>query len=370
MRIAFVVNNYPPKTGGVETHVHSLAQHLHSLGHEILVITLAEQAETVVNDGIQVVRMREHLRVGDVLGFPSLGTTRRVARLLEEHRIEAVSVHTRFFPMTWIGLRAARRVGAAVVHTEHGSDHVVSPSALISTLSRVVDHTLGRRVLRSADDVLGVSESVTAFVRRLSGREAHVFYNAIDASPSTEGPPRPAEFDRLVFVGRLVAGKGADVFVDLVADLAAVNPATKAIMLGDGPDRGEIEDQVQRSGAQERITLRGRVTPEEVRRELRGSILVNPTTLAEGFQTTLLEALDAGGRVATYDVPGAALLRKQGHPIEVSARKDRDALRDAILAVRDVDATAAPLRGWYWDDRAGEYAEILARSVQGRSRRR
>ncbi|WP_439901628.1 glycosyltransferase family 4 protein [Microbacterium azadirachtae] len=369
MRIAFVVNNYPPKTGGVETHVHSLARHLRSLGHEIVVITLAERAGVAVEDGIEVVRMPEHLRVGDVLGFPSPGATRRIARLLEEHRIDAVSVHTRFFPMTWIGLRAGRRTGAAVVHTEHGSDHVVSPSALISTASRIVDRTLGRRVLRSADAVLGVSESVTAFVRRLSGREARVFYNAIDPSPSTEETGRPGGLDRLVFVGRLVAGKGADVFVDLVADLAATNPAIEAVMLGDGPDRGAIEDLVRRSGVQERVTLRGRVAPEEVRRELRGAILVNPTTLAEGFQTTLLEALDAGGRVATYDVPGAALLQEQGHPVEVSARKDRDALRDAILAVREGDAVAAPLRGWYWDDRAGEYAQILERSVQGRSRR-
>ena len=368
MRIAFVVNNYPPKTGGVETHVHSLARRLRSSGHEILVITLADVAGASSEDGIEVIRMREHLRVGDVLGFPAPGTTRRIARLLKERRIDAVSVHTRFFPMTWIGLRAGRRAGTAVVHTEHGSDHVVSPSALISMASRMVDRTLGRHVLRAADEVLGVSESVTAFVRRLSGREARVFYNAIDASPRPATSERFPRADRLVFVGRLVAGKGADVFVDLVAELAAENPGLESVMLGDGPDRAGIEERILRAGLEARIAVRGRVSAEEVRRELRGAILVNPTTLAEGFQTTLLEALDVDGRVATYDVPGARLLREQGYPVMIAERRDLGALLEAVDAARNADAGDARLHGWYWEDRADEYVETLARSVQGRSR--
>ncbi len=368
MRIAFVVNNYPPKTGGVETHVHSLARRLRSSGHEILVITLADVAGASSEDGIEVIRMREHLRVGDVLGFPSPGTTRRIARLLKERRIDAVSVHTRFFPMTWIGLRAGRRAGTAVVHTEHGSDHVVSPSALISMASCMVDRTLGRHVLRAADEVLGVSESVTAFVRRLSGREARVFYNAIDASPRPATSERFPRADRLVFVGRLVAGKGADVFVDLVAELAAENPGLESVMLGDGPDRAGIEERIRRAGLEARIAVRGRVCAEEVRRELRGAILVNPTTLAEGFQTTLLEALDVDGRVATYDVPGARLLREQGYPVMIAERRDLGALLEAVDAARNADAGDARLHGWYWEDRADEYVETLVRSVQGRSR--
>ncbi|OZB82399.1 MAG: hypothetical protein B7X41_16130 [Microbacterium sp. 14-71-5] len=209
---------------------------------------------------------------------------------------------------------------------------------------------------------------MTAFVRRLSGREARVFYNAIDATPRPAGSERFPPADRLVFVGRLVAGKGADVFVDLVAELAAENPGIEAVVLGDGPDRAELEARIRQAGLEKRIVLRGRVSAEEVRRELRGAILVNPTTLAEGFQTTLLEALDVDGRVATYDVPGARLLREQGYPVMISAGRDLGSLRDAVDAARNAGAGDARLRGWYWDDRAEEYVETLVRSVQGRSR--
>ncbi|MBS1896598.1 MAG: glycosyltransferase family 4 protein [Actinobacteria bacterium] len=369
MRLAFVVNNYPPKVGGVETHVHSLVRRLRGLGHDVLVVTLADEPGTAMEDGVEVIRLREHLRVGDVLGFPALGTSRRLARLLREHDVEAVSVHTRFFPMTWIGLRAGRRAGAAVIHTEHGSDHVVSDSALIATASRLVDRTLGRRVLRSADAVLGVSEAVTSFVRRLSGRSAQVFYNAIDPSPRPETGSRYPAVERLVFVGRLVPGKGADLFVDVVAGLSLDRPHLEAVILGDGPERGSIAERIRAAGQQDRIRLRGRVDADEVRRELRGATLVNPTVLAEGFQTTLLEALDVDGRVATFPVPGAALLREQGYPVEIAAEPTAEALLDAVRRVQRADADTPPLRGWFWGDRAAEYEEILAHVVQGGSRR-
>lgn len=369
MRLAFVVNNYPPKVGGVETHVHSLVRRLRVLGHDVLVVTLADEPRTTREDGVEVIRLREHLRVGDVLGFPTPGTTRRLVRLLREHHVEAVSVHTRFFPMTWIGLRAGRRAGAVVIHTEHGSDHVVSDSALIATVSRMVDRTLGRRVLRSADAVLGVSEAVTSFVRRLSGRSAQVFYNAIDPSPRPEDGSRYPGVERLVFVGRLVPGKGADLFVDVVAELRAVQPGLEAVILGDGPERESIAERIRAAGQQDWIRLRGRVGADDVRRELRGATLVNPTVLAEGFQTTLLEALDVDGRVATFPVPGAELLREQGYPVEIAAEPTVAALLDAVCRAQRADVEAPRLQGWYWADRAAEYEEILVQAVQGGSRR-
>lgn len=366
MRIAFVVNNYPPKVGGVESHVHSLARNLRDLGHEILVVTLSDHAGDATEDGIEVVRLREHLRVGEVLGFPSPGTTRRLVRMLSARGVEAVSVHTRFFPMTWIGVRAARRAGAALVHTEHGSGHVVSDSPLIALASRMVDATLGRWALRRADTALGVSEAVVAFVRRLSGRQAQVFYNAIEPTDRLEDGDAPPRVDHLVFVGRLVPGKGAELFVDAVADLAATAPHATAAILGDGPERDAIAARIRGAGQQGRIVLRGRVSAAEVRKELRGAILVNPTTLAEGFQTTLLEALDVEGRVATFPVPGAQLLREQGHAVEIAAEPTAEALVDAVRRARADHGAPVRLQGWYWQDRAREYAEVVARAVRGR----
>ncbi|WP_292701832.1 glycosyltransferase family 4 protein [Microbacterium sp. 69-10] len=363
MRIAFIVNNYPPRVGGVELHVRNLARGLIAQGHRVLVVTLSDRPGRADDDGIDVVRLREHFRIGDILGFPSAGATRRVARLLKELDIDVVSIHTRFFPMSWVGLRAARRASLPVIHTEHGSDHVVSPSPAIRIGSRAVDLTIGRFVLRQATEVIGVSENVIAFVRRLSGRtDARVFYNAIDAAPAKiDRSPRR----HVVFVGRLVPGKGAEVFVQALAMLAADGVEFTAEILGDGVSADAIAASVVRAGLEGRVTLRGRVELAEVSRSLAGGVLVNPSTLAEGFQTTILEALEVGGSVVSYDLPGVRILREQGFAVDLVEQKNAEALADAIRLRLDSPWTVRPMEGWHWSTRASEYA-LLAADVRRR----
>ena len=359
MRIAFVVNNYPPRTGGVELHVRSLAAELARRGHAVLVVTLGEAPGWSRDGQVEVLTLPEHLRVADVLGFPGPATRRRLTRLLRERGVDVVSVHTRFFPMSFIGWRAARRAGIPVVHTEHGSDHVRSDSRLVSLASRAVDRTLGRAVLRGADRVLGVSEEVTAFVRRLAGVPAAVFFNAIDPRPADEDPgPAPDRPDRFVFVGRVVPGKGWEAFLEVVAAArAAGRPATGEV-LGDGAAMPQLRARIAELGLDGAVAVRGRVPQAEVRRALRGATLVNPTTLAEGFQTTLLEAIAESGRVLTYPVPGAETLRGAGANVTITRHRDVGELVAAAAALLD-DPGAPPPAGLVddltWPARAAQF---------------
>lgn len=345
----------------------SLAKELARQGHEPLVVTLGEEPGWSTDGTMRVLTLPEHFRVADILGFPGLGTRRRLTRLLRDERIEVVSVHTRFFPMSFVGSRAARRARLPLVHTEHGSDHVASDSALIRIASRAVDFTLGRAVLRSADRVLGVSENVVAFVRRLAGVDAQVFYNAIDPTPmDVESGGAGAAADRpnhLVFVGRLVAGKGWRDFLEAVAELQREGRDVTAEVLGDGPDRAALEALVTRLGLQDSTAIRGRVTQEEVRRSLRGATLVNPTTLSEGFQTTLLEALAERGRVVTYEVPGARTLRDLGAPVSTTVARDRQSLVAALRALLEGASDPVPegfIDEWAWPARARQFAGVCA----------
>src|SRR5690606_19242323 len=107
--------------------------------------------------------------------FPLPGLTRRLARALAADGVGVVSTHTRFFPMSFVGIRLARRLGVPAMHTEHGSDFVRGVAGPIALASRLVDRTAGRYVLRRADVVLAVSEEVRRFVRRLAGVDSRVF---------------------------------------------------------------------------------------------------------------------------------------------------------------------------------------------------
>lgn len=368
MRLTFVVNNYPPRMGGVESHVQALAAELVRNGHETIVVTLGDQTGWRDDDGVSVLTLPEKFRVADTLGFPRWGTRRRLTQLLREREIDVVSVHTRFFPMSFVGWRAAKKIGVPVVHTEHGSNYVVHSSAVISLASRIMDHTLGRAVLRGVDRVVGVSEESAGFVRRLAGVSAGVFYNAINA-PDRSAPAPDDSSDRLLFVGRIVPGKGWDDYLGLIAGLREQGLQVRGEMLGDGTDMPSLLDQVQRLGLSEVVDVRGRVSPLQVRQSLRGATLVNPTVLSEGFQTTLLEAIAEQGRVVTYPVPGAEKLREEGAPVKITERRDLAALLEATQALL---ADPPPLLGpeavqhWTWPERATQYVGLCREVLDAR----
>ena len=384
MRVAFIVNNYPPRTGGVELHVRSLAAELVQAGDEVTVVTLGTDTgwrrDPVADDrAVDVLTLPEHFRVADILGFPSFGTRRHLTKLLRERGIDVVSVHTRFFPMSFVGLLAARAASLPVIHTEHGSDHVTSDSAVVRVASRLVDFTLGRAVLRGADTVLGVSERVTAFVRRLAGVDATVFYNAIDSDAATQRDAVPdavrdaagshlsdpsERADRpthLVFVGRIVAGKGWPDYLESVAAMRQAGQEVTGEVLGDGAEMPKLRERIAELGLEDVVAVRGRVQQAEVREALRGATLVNPTTLSEGFQTTLLEAIAERGRVVTYEVPGAETLSAEGANVRITARRDAAALTSAVAELIAHPGDPAPpgfIDRWTWPTRAAEYRAL------------
>lgn len=357
LHVAFIVNNYPPHVGGVERHVKSLADSLVALGERVTVVTLAHSNEERTENGVRVLRLRSRSRIGDVLSFPLPGSARRLARRLAEEGIDVVSTHTRFFPMSVVGMRVARRIGVPAIHTEHGSDFVRGVSPMIAVGSRVVDLTLGRFVLQSADRVLAVSEQVQAFVRRLAGVDSVVFYNAIDVDRWRATPQPP---DRFAFVGRLVGGKGWDVLLDALQLVELeLGRQVRCDVYGDGPQFTAVEDAVRRLGMGDRISLHGNVAPEALATGLRSAVLVNPTTLAEGFQTTIIEAVAAGGQVVTYDVPGARTLAADGAPIRIVDR-GAPALAAGMAAALEHPKPTYPaerLQSWSWSSRGREFRD-------------
>lgn len=361
LHIAFLVNNYPPHVGGVEQHVSSLASELIAIGHRVTVVTLGQPHGETIDDDIRVIRLPDRLRVGGVLSFPRAGTAARLALLLDQMEVDVISTHTRFFPMTVVGMAVGRRLGRPVVHTEHGSDFVRGVNPLVGLASRIVDLTVGRMALRRAAAVLAVSERVQEFVRRLSGVEARVLYNAIDIDVWRSAARAPRA--RVVFVGRIVPGKG---WKELLSALASIRNAggepVETSIYGDGPSGAEMRTMISDLGLGASVTAHGQVDRQTLAAGVAGAILVNPTMLAEGFQTSLIEVIAAGGRVVTNDVAGAAILAADGAPVRIVAAT-QVALAAAIGA--ELSSPSAPypserLSAWGWRERAQEYVRVLA----------
>ena len=353
----FAVNNYPPHSGGVEQHVAQLAAQLVADGHRVTVVTLSDQQTDSIEAGVRVIRERRHGNIGDVLSFPRPGAAHWLAKLIQREHVDIVSVHTRFFPMTWAGVRAARSAGVPCVLTEHGSAHVRGVSATVAAASRIVDWTFGRRALRQATLRLAVSADAARFVEQLSGRTARVFPNAIDVSFWRLGSEQPTQ--RFVFVGRLVPGKGWLEAVEAFELAAAGAPGFELHLIGDGPGAGVLRDRVRRSPVSARIVVHGRMAHDEIRQLLARQWLVNPTSLAEGFQTTLLEAAVAGAGIISYPAPGLVDISASGASVRVASSVDElTALLVAASKIKPNKLRDRDAEQWGWPVRARQYAEL------------
>jgi glycosyltransferase involved in cell wall biosynthesis len=106
--VLFLVNNFYPRVGGVETHVQLLAEELARVGHRVTVVTLGDHASRSEENGVTVVRLRRGVEFGAVMSFPRWGATRALIREFSHANVSWISTHTRFFPLTWVGLRLGR----------------------------------------------------------------------------------------------------------------------------------------------------------------------------------------------------------------------------------------------------------------------
>ena len=371
--IAFVVNNYLPNVGGVEFHVAALAKQLASLGVRVTVLCLDNDTPSELESNPRIVRFKCSPAVGGVLAWPWPGTSRKIRQILADGSVTAISTHTRFFPMSLIGVRLARRLGVPGIHTEHGSAAVKGVSPMVALASNLVDRTMGRLVLRGASRVLCISDGAREFVRDLAGVDGEVFHNAIDtgaftADGSTKAD-RPDRRSRLVYVGRIVPGKGWELALATAEQLAGDHPEMELHIIGDGIDRAALTARAEASPLADRVVIHGQQPQARIAELLRDSVFLNPTTLSEGFQTTLLEAVAAGAAVVSTPVGAARYLLDAGADVRLADAAEPGAWVKSVQAA--LDSPAAPpadalVDSFDWKRRAVEYLAVV-KSVQLRS---
>lgn len=180
-----------------------------------------------------------------------------------------------------------------------------------------------RLIGRLSDRIVCVAErerELGLAARVCTPEQAVVIHNAVDvgsasvASPGNEPP-------RVITVGRFAYPKD---FVTLVRALDGVEAET--LVVGDGPDRDEIEREIARTGA--RVQLLGE--RDDVPEQLAASHVFVLSSRSEGLPLSILEAMAAGLPVIASDVGGVPELVADGETGFVVPVGDEDALREAL----------------------------------------
>ena len=170
-----------------------------------------------------------------------------------------------------------------------------------------------------------------------------------------DGPPDPGQRLRLLAVARLVEKKGLDDAVRAVDLLRGRDRDVALEIIGDGPLRASLEEQVSRSDLGEAVRFRGSLAHADALEALtRSDLLLAPSREAadgdvEGTPVVILEAMAAGVPVVASDHAGIPEVLDDGACGRLVRERDPEALAEAVLEVttdgtRWRDLRAAALR--------------------------
>jgi glycogen synthase len=133
----------------------------------------------------------------------------------------------------------------------------------------------------------------------------------------------------LVFVGRLVSDKGADLLLEALAALAARGVDAGLSVVGEGPERPRLEAQARRAGLTGRVQFLGARTGKDLARVLnQHRILVVPSRYQEPFGIVALEGIACG--CVVVGSAGGGLKDAIGPCGETVSNSDAGALADAL----------------------------------------
>jgi len=312
MKIALVVAGFPPEfIGGTEITTSELATEL-SKENEVTIITRtysSTDSEEFIKKNLRLVRINCP-NVPFLRSISFLLKSRKVLKELKPDIIQAQSV----FPT---GLTAVLN-GPAIV-SPRGTD-INKPSFFYRFLFPLV--------FERSYGLIALTNHMKSQMRKFTKHEIVVIPNGINIKKYGR---KPSIRGHLIFVGRLVKGKG----VDTILRAMPLMPQERLVIIGDGPQRKELKASAKQLGIEDRTKFKGTLSKDRVAAELKSSGIFVFPTLSEGFPTVLLEAMVYGLPIVTTDVCGLSEIIKNGRNGFLITPNQPNELKGAIKKIRN-----------------------------------
>jgi glycosyltransferase involved in cell wall biosynthesis len=266
IKILFISHKFFPDVGGIETNSEILCSELFSTGYDVKLVTWSPQGD----------QDREKFPF-QVIRNPSI--------------VELIRLHS-WAQLTFENNPCLRLAWPAVFFNRPS---VIALNTWVTRTDGKVSTTdkIKRAWLKRASRVIAVSQAL----KIKSWRDAIVIHNPYRAI-FREIPTIKRSRD-IVFLGRLVSDKGADLALEALAELARRDTGDGGRLLlsviGEGPERSNLEKRVKDLHLEDQVRFLGTLHGEKLVEELnRHSYLLVPSVWDEPFGNVVIEAMACG----------------------------------------------------------------------------
>lgn len=297
-----------------------------------------------------------------------LSVGRHLQSVVKEFQPDAV-VSYWAHPDGEVGLRVAQEAKIPSVVLVGGSDVLLLPrdrrrrpkiERVLRESSAVMTVSNG---LRQAVIDLGTDPSRVATINQ--GVDDELFHPGSQAD-ARQALSLPTDRKYLLWVGRMVDVEGLETLIEAF-DLAQQRiPKLQLLLVGDGPERGAVQRDVDRRGLNDFVRFIGPQSQSELPNWYRAADMMVMSSLSEGLPNVLREAVSCGRPFVSTDVGSVReIADSRGGPAfaELVPIRDATAMAAAIgRALRPEYLAAAqlfPRRSWR--DTADDLVELLQR---------
>jgi len=241
-RVAWVTNDLPPRSGGIQQFVASLLERTADAG-TLVVGPAAPEGRAAAAAAFDASGAWRTIRASGAI-LPTPATARWVAGQVAAHRPDVVVIAS-LWPLGLLAPALHRAVGAPVLGLTHGAE---------AGLARGPGRLLLRVVTREVDRITVISDFTgAAIAAALPGRVLErlapgVDLERFDRTRNAAGAAAlrarwgvPSDAQVVGCIARLVPRKGQDMLLRVWPQVVRRHPSARLVLVGEGPARRSLE---------------------------------------------------------------------------------------------------------------------------------
>jgi glycosyltransferase involved in cell wall biosynthesis len=283
------------------------AKAIGSLGHRVILISIdIRSIRRIRKWGLQKLNIEKNVTIYNInfpLGrLPPLIITKAATLLLElmykivnrkEGKPDIIHVHF-CYPLGFAAAKLKLKYNLPLVITEHSTSLEYD---CLKSQSKYFQFAYNH-----ADKIIAVGNNLKKAINHKFGIESDVIFNLVDLDIFNYKEKKSSNQINFLSVANLNYRKGMDVLINAFSRMCCKD--TKLFIIGDGPERKKLQNQINELGMESNIFLLGRKKRDEITEFLYNSEVFVLASRFETFGVVYIEALATGTPVIATNCGG------------------------------------------------------------------